>query len=61
MNVREHLRQLLLCRLSPDLRLRKDLRGEWDRNSCRRIGGLIRDCISRLPKSEARMRKARVS
>jgi hypothetical protein len=47
--MREHLRQLLLCRLSPDLMLRRN---------CRHF---IRDVIRRLPKSEARLRKARAS
>lgn len=45
----EHLQLLLRKRLSPDLRLRSD---------CRHF---IRDVIRRLPKSEARLRKARVA
>jgi hypothetical protein len=45
--MREHLQLLLLKRLSPDLTLRRNCRD------------FIRDVIRRLPKSEARLRKAR--
>jgi hypothetical protein len=47
--MREHLHELLTARLHSNRRLRADARH------------FIRDVISRMPKSEARLRKARLA
>jgi hypothetical protein len=57
----DHLQILLRKRLSPDYELRDLVCGRRNPVTNRREGGLIRDVIRRLPKSEARLRKARAT